>query len=588
VWAAFAAGVSLLAACAIEGDPQEIQATAPVAIVEQEDPIAYVGHGALFGPDGTELKPDAAFVFAVQAQYRRTLEGQVDPTMAERSRALVNELVREGISADERAFLDDKLIRSLAEASSHPDAMALRGKSVTLHRAYRRLRGGRADFPAIEARLRSVGLEEAPSKSSEPASLVSSYELDCLSAGVPVPPAWGTAGWVSRGQLTKPFISTDLLASVYYWSSSSPRGTCIALPRSNGFNIDLLGVICHGVDTSKACFWDNADVAIGEVVPMSSFVKGNNPAIADGGMCTGCHAGENPFVIHPSTPLDLAPVVPADRWYAKNWYDPLIASNLPQNPGPTNAIAALPVGAGQGSCQGCHTLGQRLPELSQSSFGFCGSVFKNAVGQGFDPAVKTMPPFLTNLSFSTHINALNARCTSSPLAAHCVGDNAKICAQAGGYCERAFSTTGARHDLCRWPNAGSAASCASTAGIWTSSTSGFALGWPTAVPAGAAGACITQMRNIGGRRSIESACTTANRELCRRRGGFCEDASSTTGGNHQLCRWPNHDTATKCTSTAGIWTTKASGFALTWPTAVRADELGSCITQMANLGGTPN
>ena len=73
-----------------------------------------------------------------------------------------------------------------------------------------------------------------------------------------------------------------------------------------------------------------------------------------GGDRADCHAGESPFIVHPSTNLDLMwdtatrdPRVSARNYNAKNWYDPLFDGARPQNPGPTNAINKAPTGAGQ-------------------------------------------------------------------------------------------------------------------------------------------------------------------------------------------------------------------------------------------------
>jgi hypothetical protein len=79
-WAALAAGLSFLG-CGTDEEREPM---------EEADPIAYVGHGALFDHDGTQLVPDAAFAQRVQAQYRRTLEAQVDPAVAARSRAFAS------------------------------------------------------------------------------------------------------------------------------------------------------------------------------------------------------------------------------------------------------------------------------------------------------------------------------------------------------------------------------------------------------------------------------------------------------------------------------------------------------------------
>ncbi len=587
-WWSFALAM-ILASCASETAPPEGEGH-PAAVDDAppltSDPIAVVGHGALIDSNGAEIVPDRDFVFAVQQLYLEQLEAQADEPARAHSKDVVARLARRGLgqSDDERAFLNTSLIGWLARESADPELARLKAKNTTLYLAYQRLRAAsgaadarRADpaFPAIEAALRDAGIVH------EKLRAASNYADDCARAGVPTPPTWGSSSWIRSGELTNEFLSPEGTTEVYYYSSSSPRGTCIALPRSNGNNIFLLGIICHGVDTSKACFWDNSNVTKGTVVPIASFRQGDTDAIDDAGRCTDCHAGTNPFVIHPNTPLDVGALVPAANWASKNWYDPLIYPTLAQNPGPTNAIASLSVPAGQGSCNTCHSA-IRLPELSTSTGSFCGVVLDNAIA-------RTMPPSSPgNPSYSTHAQALRSRCSNTPASSLCEPDNAKICAQASGYCEQAFSTTGGRHDLCRWPAASTEAACNATAGLWTTASSGFAAGWPTAVPSGAVGACITQMRNIGGTRATLPACTSANRDLCRRRGGFCEDATSTGGGNHQLCRWPNHDTAAKCASTAGIWTAANSGFAAGWPTAVRRNEAGSCITQMRNIGGTRN
>lgn len=78
----------------------------------------------------------------------------------------------------------------------------------------------------------------------------------------------------------------------------------------------------------------------------------------------------------------------------------------------------------------------------------------------------------------------------------CSAADQDLCLRHDASCERAFDVNGHRHDLCRWHTNASQASCSSTAGIWTTASSGFAQGWPTAVPAGAAGACITQVNNL--------------------------------------------------------------------------------------------
>lgn len=548
------------------------------------DPIAYVGHGAMFDDDGAEIVADRAFVRATQAYYLRRLRDRASEEMRTQFDETKLDLERRGLVAgeDERAFASKTMIYWLASSSSTTDR-SIRTHSATLYTAYQELSATQrktsqvakdAGFPVLEQSLRDAGMiVESVS------ALSSSYVSDCLSAGVPTPPTWGSSQWKSNGELTTEFVNPDDYAEVFYYTSSSPRGTCIALPRSSGSNIKLLGIICHGVDTSKACFWDAHDVPLKDTKPISDFRAGDDSDIGLKGNCTNCHAGENPFIIHPDSALDLKNVVPAANWQTKNWYDPLIYQGLPQNPGPTNAMNAT-----VGGCLGCHT-SLRLPELSKNSSQFCMTVLNKALSNNGEGTMPLNAP--GSLENGPHAKALGARCAvlTSSL---CEPSNAKICAQAGGYCEQALSTRNRRHDLCRWPTSNSQTACKGTAGLWTRKSSGFARTWPTAVPSGASGACITQMRNIGGTGSTDAACTANNTAICQRKGGLCEDATATDGSNHQLCRWPNHDSSAKCAATNGIWTAKTNPFARSWLTAVRRDEPGSCITQMRNIGGTRN
>jgi hypothetical protein len=74
------------------------------------------------------------------------------------------------------------------------------------------------------------------------------------------------------------------------------------------------------------------------------------------------------------------------------------------------------------------------------------------------------------------------------------GENQK-CANVGASCDRQFDTNGSQRDVCRWASVRSEGSCPMP-GIWTTSKSGFAQGWPRSVPPGWDGACITQVTNL--------------------------------------------------------------------------------------------
>jgi hypothetical protein len=136
------------------------------------------------------------------------------------------------------------------------------------------------------------------------------YRAECLAAGVPIPPDFGPgSAWVSRGLIPQSslFIVAGLGAEVLTYQSTSPEGMCVALPRFNTTTnlVELDGVICLGKTTSKVCFWDNEKNGTaftftrGDAVPFNNFGGGTELLANAGGVCSDCHAGENPYIIHP-------------------------------------------------------------------------------------------------------------------------------------------------------------------------------------------------------------------------------------------------------------------------------------------------
>src|SRR5690606_34714071 len=140
---------------------------------------------------------------------------------------------------------------------------------------------------------------------------------------------------------------------VFYYDSrtdlddpTNPPGLCMALPRSvfpagqtpeegPPSRIALLGVICQGEVTGGACFWDNGDNWLNDVgVPggvdpfwtlefgdgprTTHFVGGAELSQGLGGNCAACHQGENVFIVHPGTALDLPDRLP------NKWHEPIV------------------------------------------------------------------------------------------------------------------------------------------------------------------------------------------------------------------------------------------------------------------------
>jgi hypothetical protein len=163
-------------------------------------------------------------------------------------------------------------------------------------------------------------------------------------------------------------------------------------------------------------------------------------------------------------------------------------------------------------------------------------------------------------------------------ADRCSENDKDTCWTRDAWCESAYAVTGERRDLCRWDDL-TKSQCESPTrrGIWTTASSGFSQHWPSAVPDGASAACITQVNNL--------KCSPNQEAECLLYGASCEQAYHDDGHRHDLCRWESSTSAATC-PWPGIWTTKTSGFAQDWPTAVGlypSSKTGACITQIANL-----
>lgn len=249
------------------------------------------------------------------------------------------------------------------------------------------------------------------------------YIEECLGAGVPVPTTVTdpSEGWVNRGNLSTTFIG-DLADDNEIWSWESPDpvrpGVCLALPRWTPDNeAKLFGIICLGTRTSRACFFDNDSNEPRwpryEVRSIDDFIGGADLITNGQGVCTDCHAGENPFVVHPEDPA-FEDLVRSGVLQPPGWYEPIVGEGWPQNPGP---IALPPVPAGETECSVCHDRGSiagRFPDISQLwQFSqpqppeYCSAVLENAI------SVPTMPPSdFGGADFTTHTQYLLSLCNT--------------------------------------------------------------------------------------------------------------------------------------------------------------------------------
>lgn len=385
-----------------------------------EDPIAYIGHGVMFDRNGNRIEPTPEFIAKAQAVYRNFLSEQL-PDQQRQLFESKSEKLFAGAAFDEQSrlvansSLIDWEIKNV-DAARVEDLDRLTAKNNFLKWLLRSQLTS-ADQPSqkretfkmpdlLQSQLEEAGLSEAALRSTIQSG--TDYIDECRNAGVPIPPDWGSNKWQSKGFLGTYFVGSSVTpAEVFVALSPSPPGVSIALPRYTNpemTTIDMLGIISLGQVSSKACFWDNPkNIPKGKPVPLSEFPGGAELFDGFGGRCTACHAGENPFVIHPNTTLGL-PNLAGLPLFANEWYQPLVHPEWPQNLGPLVGTT--------GACNACHTAGGeggRFPQMSSLIGEYCGTVLDNAIKLTMPPKNPADP------DFAEHENALKALCNSPPV-----------------------------------------------------------------------------------------------------------------------------------------------------------------------------
>lgn len=84
---------------------------------------------------------------------------------------------------------------------------------------------------------------------------------------------------------------------------------CVALPRDGGAGDAVAGIICQSAFTGKACFWDNlkrGDLSGDRIPPATETMVisdlQDGRTLAEGTPCTGCHTGDNVYLMMPDDP----------------------------------------------------------------------------------------------------------------------------------------------------------------------------------------------------------------------------------------------------------------------------------------------
>ena len=397
---------------------------------DTKEPIAYIGHGAMFDQTGKELAPSLEVLRDAQAWYRTHLVAKLTKSQRAQFDRLERSLTQ-GLTLDEqsRMIANAHLIDWLITTSKVENGDRMRGKNNLMKIYLRNKLPEKADPGAprstepyrtnqelekrISASMRGMVVSSKSGGHIETTTPTSgaAYRTLCSTNGVPIPPDMGNAAWVSRGQIPQSelFIVAGLKAEVLTFQSTTPQGMCAALPRfDNANNVQLDGVICLGKVSSKVCFWDNEKNGTaftfqrGTARAFSDFGGGTELLASSGGICSDCHAGENPYIIHGTVLNGLA--VAGLPTFPNAWYDPFVRTGdggWPQNPGPMNAPP---------SCTGCHVQGSagRFPHLSTAMPGYCNSVLAKSIQL-------TMPPGAPgSLAGTAEMNNLQAWCGAAP------------------------------------------------------------------------------------------------------------------------------------------------------------------------------
>ena len=406
---------------------------------ENVDPIAMVGHGAAYDQQGNEVTLNAKLITQTQSYYLRTLTEKLTDAEAqqyEKQRKIISQW---DVNEEQEALIiNTSLIDWLIATVALDDQGAMKSKNTVMRAALRY----RLFEPKIGAEYRIPSQLQELLPNLEDLDFFTAtgnggaaYIAECDAAGVPIPPGWGDPLWRPTGSLSnsQEFISAGLTAKPYVYSSSSPLGSCIALPRENtgAGNYPLLGIICLGKVSGKACFWDNQQIGgggtgigfnipVGASVPLSGFLGGADLNGGTGGTCTACHAGENPFNIHPGTALGHPALdstsAGAITTTADVWYDPIVHADWPQN----EFISTLIAQPEAAQCVGCHSgsvPGGRFPKLSNELINdYCPAVLKNAINIAAGNPGNTMPQggILSNADHAALVAVIDDFCDGDP------------------------------------------------------------------------------------------------------------------------------------------------------------------------------
>ncbi len=391
-----------------------------------EMPRISAGHGAIFN-NGKAIVPDEKFTLQAQSTMLAFVEAQIgkneklEDKLSLIKKHVKNEVLRNALMIDEMILTisktKNKKLKGVQVSRLKLTNDILR--SYYVHRIQKNpiLPESNKDwFKGLEEEIAAI-LESAGIRVSLATNAGGEeYLAECLEALVPVPEnVFGSDGWQNLGEFDNEFIIPGGVSELWIYRSDDPPGVCLALPRYEGNEADALGMICLNTQNGNTCFFDNDTTVF--------FERGVNHSIDDfiggselwNGVCTDCHGGENPFVVHADTnyvPFRNLSV----ELMSETWYRPLVVEDWPQNPEPEFDLSSI---VGDRNCTDCHVKAGagRLPMHLDELPGYCNAVFNQAV-KGFhnwtgvvNPNGPTMPPNMDNLcEYAEQVNYMLREC----------------------------------------------------------------------------------------------------------------------------------------------------------------------------------
>lgn len=380
------------------------------------EPVSFVAHGAMFDATGDQITPTLAFVGAAQKWYRDMLLEKLAQEEREKFEDLEGRLVSNlEMQSQDRLVVNARLLDWLLEKSLIDNSYRLRGRVNALNASLRYVLPSGPSRPSTRREPYKLS-DSVTQMLSDPGLMLNqlprndvfiltpdageAYRNLCAAHGVPLPPDFGPGStWKSRGDIAGSdlYIVRELKAEILTYESETPKGMCIALPRYDDQGIvQAAGIICLGhadpLDPARAktCFWDNQDPSVpadkatftfakGAAQSTSAFAGGADLRGGVGGVCSDCHSGENPYIIH-GKELDATSEQLASLIFAPTWYEPIVRTGddapWPENPGPIQDAPKV--------CTKCHDQGDgeagRLPNISLLLNQYCRAVLRPSLG----------------------------------------------------------------------------------------------------------------------------------------------------------------------------------------------------------------